>query len=974
MNDVALFVAAAPGRIRGAVDTSATARGLFATDASNYRHVPAVVVTPLDVDDLVAVIALCREHDLAVTLRGGGTSIAGNATGSGVVIDTSRHLHRILAIDPVARTATVDPGVVLDRINEAAAGLGLTVGPDPSTHARCTIGGMIANNACGAHSMSSGRTDDCVRSLDVLLYDGTRFRVSRGDPAGAGAGAAVVARVHALATEHAQLLRTAFPQFPRRVSGYALDALLPERGFDLVRALVGTEGTLVTVLEATIDLVPLPAAKALVVAGFVDDLAAADAVPALLELHPAAVEGIDRELVDAFIRAQTNAVAPPELPPGQGWLLVETVGPDADQARIRADEIIGALTESAGHLGAVVHTESAAQRAMWAIREKGAGLATRLPDGSEAWPGWEDAAVPPANLGAYLRDFRALQERTGIRGVTYGHFGDGCIHTRLAFDLSSTEGVRNFRSFIEEAADIVVRHGGSLSGEHGDGQARSELLGKMYPPEVIALFAEFKAIFDPLGRMNPGIVVHPRPIDTDLRVGPRSRSDDRKVRPLSAGNVSEGRRRSRPAGLAFAYEADHGDFERAVRRCVGVGACRNERGGVMCPSYRVTHDEVHSTRGRAHLLHEMIEGDVITDGWRSTEVRDALDLCLGCKGCKSDCPVGVDVAAYKSEFLHQHYRNRLRPASHYSMGNLPLFACLASHAPRFTNALLDRPVIAAAARKLGGIHPRRSIPRFADETFTRWFGKRTFRSGTDGPNVVLWPDTFTNHFTPSVGQAAVAVLESVGVNVALPEKPVCCGLTWISTGQLSMARRVLLRTLTTMSGFVGDDSFVVGLEPSCVSALRSDLPELLPDHPVAAWLSTHVLTFAEALERFAPSDWGPHIEGSALVQTHCHQHATLGTAADQALMRRVGIDASTLDAGCCGMAGNFGFERSHYDTSIAVGELGVLPAVRAADADTAILADGFSCRIQIEQATDRRAVHLAELIAASLAPGSVRRR
>ena len=551
MNDLEHFVAAAPDRIRGAVDASATARSLFATDASNYRHVPAVVVTPLDVDDLVAAIALCREHDLAVTLRGGGTSIAGNATGSGVVIDTSRHLHRILAIDPVARTATVEPGVVLDRINEAVAVHGLVVGPDPSTHARCTIGGMIANNACGAHSMSSGRTDDCVRSLDVLLYDGTRLRVAKGEPTvdptveptidPNGAGAAVVARVHALATKHAELLRTAFPQFPRRVSGYALDALLPERGFDLVRALVGTEGTLVTVLEATIDLVPLPAAKALVVAGFVDDLAAADAVPALLELHPAAIEGIDRELVDTFMRAQTNSGAAPELPPGQGWLLIETVGPDTDQARMRADELIGALTEAVGYLGAVMHTEPAAQRAMWAIREKGAGLATRLPDGSEAWPGWEDAAVPPANLGAYLRDFRGLQERTGIRGVTYGHFGDGCIHTRLAFDLSSTEGVTRFRSFIEEAADIVVRHGGSLSGEHGDGQARSELLGKMYPPEVIALFAEFKAIFDPLGRMNPGIVVHPRPIDTDLRVGPRSRSDDRKVRPLSAGSSGNGK-------------------------------------------------------------------------------------------------------------------------------------------------------------------------------------------------------------------------------------------------------------------------------------------------------------------------------------------------------------------------------------------------------------------------------------------------
>ena len=961
MNDAERFEAAALQRIRGTVDSSASARGLYATDASNYRHVPTAVVTPLDVDDLVATIALCRDLQLFVTVRGGGTSIAGNAIGSGIVIDTSRHLNRVLAVDSAARTATVEPGVVLDRINDAAAAHGLVVGPDPSTHARCTIGGMIANNACGAHSMARGRTDDCVRSLDVVLYDGTRMRVSRGDTFDDphAPGADVIARVRALVSANEVLLRTSFPQFGRRVSGYALDALLPEQGFDLVRMLVGTEGTLVTILEATIDLVPIPRSKVLVVAGFADDLAAADAVPALLTLKPAAIEGIDRELVDTYMRAQQVAVSAPELPPGQGWLLVEATGDDDGQARMRADGIISVLTDSVGHLGSVVHDDPAAQGAIWAIREKGAGLATRLPDGSEAWPGWEDAAVPPANLGAYLRDFRALQERTGIRGVTYGHFGDGCIHTRLAFDFSSTEGVRRFRAFLEDAAELVVRHGGSLSGEHGDGQARSELLARMYPPAVIELFADVKAIFDPLGRMNPGIVVNPRAIDADMR-----------VHPPSATRVAIGRRAQ--TALAFAYEADHGDFERAVRRCVGVGACRNEHGGVMCPSYRVTHDEVHSTRGRAHLLHEMVQGEVITEGWRSTEVRDALDLCLGCKGCKSDCPVGVDVASYKSEFLHQHYRHRLRPASHYSMGNVAALARIAARAPTLVNAMLAGRMTASLLRKLGGIDPRRALPRVADRTFVRWFRDRPSTTLVAqppvgaGPTVVLWPDTFTNHFTPSVGHAAVQVLESAGLRVKVPTKPVCCGLTWISTGQLSMARRVLLRTLTNVAAFAGQDSFVVGLEPSCVSALRTDLPELLPDHTVGRWLSSHVLTFAEAIERFAPPAWQPQVAGAALSQTHCHQHATLGTAADRALHRRIGLDVTTLDAGCCGMAGNFGFETGHYDTSIAVGELGVLPAVRAAATDTAILADGFSCRTQIEHNTQRRALHLAELIAGAL--------
>ncbi len=876
--------------LRGEADFGTSARAQYSADASNYRRVPLGVVWPADADDVVATVAACREAGVPVTPRGGGTSVAGNAIGPGVVIDTSRHFNALIDVDPGTRRAVVQPGLVLDRLQDAVRRHGLTFGPDPSTHSRCTLGGMIGNNACGSHSVRWGKTSENVESLDVLRYDGTRLDV------GAGTGLDLV-------EENLALVRQRFGRFPRQVSGYALDELLPERGRHLARALVGTEGTCVTVLGATVRLVELPAARALLVLGFASDSDAADAVPLILPHHPLTVEGIDTDLV-------AGRPTPAGLPPGDAWLFVEMGGESVADAAAAAKALARDFSQAS------VVTDPAARRALWRIREEGAGIATRMPDGAEAWPGWEDAAVPPERLGAYLREFRELKQRYGLRGVTYGHFGEGCIHVRLDFDLLSTAGIDRFRRFVEDAADLVTAHGGSYSGEHGDGYARSELLPRMYGPEVMALFERFKAHWDPDGGMNPGVVVRPPRLDDNLRVV------DKHV----------------PGVLI--------DIAEATRRCVGVGKCRNGPGTAMCPSYQVTGEEEHSTRGRARLLGEMVRGELITDGWRSTEVRDALDLCLSCKACASDCPVGVDMATYKSEFLHHHYAGRLRPASHYSMGYLPRWARLASVAPRLANAL------APAARRLGGIAPERQLPAFARKPFTRGFRG----SAGGGQPVLLWPDTFTNYFAPEVGHAAVAVLESAGFTVSVPDGPVCCGLTWLSTGQLDTARQVVRRSLDVIRPHLDAGALIVGLEPSCTTVLRSDLARLLPgSEPLA------VRTLAELLVSLP--DWTPpQRTGDALMQVHCHQRAELGASADEQVLARTGLTLLPLPPGCCGLAGNFGFERGHYALSQAVGEMALLPAVRAASADTVVLADGFSCRTQIVQATGRRALHLAELL------------
>ncbi|MER7108406.1 FAD-binding and (Fe-S)-binding domain-containing protein [Streptomyces sp. NPDC000229] len=913
--------------VRGEVDFGAAARALHTMDASNYRRVPVGVVAPRDAADVAAALAVCREHGVPVVPRGAGTSIAGQATGTGVVLDFTRHMRAIVSVDPEARTAVVQPGVVLDRLRGAAGAYGLTFGPDPSTHSRCTLGGMIGNNACGSHSVAWGTTADNVDRLSVVTYGGTELRLGRGWGGAPDGLAGLVGR-------HLAAIRTGFPPgLPRRISGYALDALLPERGTDLARAFCGSEGTLGVLTEATVRLVESPPARALAVLGYADESAAAEAAPGLLPYGPLTVEGMAEDLV-------RDPAARTALPRGGAWLFAETGGTTPEEAAARAARLV----RVADALDGTVVTDPDARRALWRVREDAAGTATRTADGAEAWPGWEDCAVPPARLGAYLRDFRALLAEHGLRGTPYGHFGDGCIHVRIDFDLVTADGVRRFRRFSEDVADLVVAHGGSLSGEHGDGQARAELLPKMYGDELVALFGRFKDLWDPAGGMNPGMLARPARLDENLRfdVLPRERVD-----------------------VAFGYPHDGGDFATAVRRCVGVAKCRvegpNQGPGVMCPSFRATGEEQHSTRGRARLLHEMLAGEVVTDGWRSAEVRDALDLCLSCKGCRSDCPVGVDMATYKAEFLHHHYAGRLRPAAHYAMGRLPQWLRLAAPFARVLNAAARVRPLAALAKRVAGIAPERDLPEFAPETFRAWFARRGAAGAA--PDLLLWPDTFTDHLTPSVGRAAVTVLEAAGLRPALPPGRVCCGLTYVSTGQLDHARTVMRHTLDTMEPALGTP--VVVLEPSCAAALRTDLPELLPDDPRARRLADSVRTFAQALEQHAP-DWRPpRLDRPVTGQTHCHQHAVLGDAPDRRLRARAGLTGD-LAGGCCGLAGNFGFERGHHDVSAACAEDQLLPAVRAAAPGTELLADGFSCRTQLAQLAGVRARHLAEVLAEGL--------
>ncbi|MEU0018581.1 FAD-binding and (Fe-S)-binding domain-containing protein [Streptomyces rochei] len=938
--------------VGGEVGFDVTSRALTTMDASNYRRVPLGVVAPRDADDVAAVLEVCRAHGTPVVARGGGTSIAGQATGTGVVLDFTRHMNRLIDLDPGTRTAVVQPGLVLDRLQEAAAPHGLRFGPDPSTHSRCTLGGMIGNNSCGSHSVAWGTTADSVRELSVLTARGRSLRLGP-DWAGAPAG------LRELVSGESARLRTGFPDLPRRISGYALDALLPERGADVARSLCGSEGTLGVLTEAVVRLVESPRARALAVLGYADEAGAAEAAAGLLPLAPLTVEGMAVDLVPS-----TRG-----LPRGGAWLFVETGGDSPAQARARAEAVVRA----ADVVDALVVTDPAGQRRLWRVREDASGTATRMPDGSEAWPGWEDCAVPPARLGAYLRDFRALLTAHGLRGTPYGHFGDGCIHVRIDFDLMTDAGVARFRRFSEELADLVVAHGGSLSGEHGDGQARAELLPRMYGEETVALFARAKGVWDPDDLLNPGMLVRPAPLDTDLRFSVLPRE---------------------PVDVEFGYPADGGDFSAAVRRCVGVAKCRTTSvtgSGVMCPSFRATGDEAHSTRGRARLLHEMLAGEVVTDGWRSTEVRDALDLCLSCKGCRSDCPVEVDMATYKAEFLHHHYAGRRRPAAHYTMGWLPVWlrwAARARVAP-VVNALASVRPLAAVAKRLGGIAGERDVPRLAGETFSRWWRGRG-GPRAEGEPVVLWPDTFTEHLSPSVGRAAVRVLEAAGLRVVLPPTlrtrgrgladgrtrsatalltarrgRVCCGLTYVSTGQLDRARAVMRRTLDLMEPVLETSAPVVVLEPSCAAALRTDLPELLHDDPRAARLAARVVTFAQALERHAP-DWRPPAVGlPAVGQTHCHQHAVLGDAAERRLREAAGLTGD-LAGGCCGLAGNFGFEDGHYEVSAACAEEQLLPAVREAPEGAVVLADGFSCRTQLEQLAGVRGRHLAEVLAERL--------
>jgi len=958
---VADLVAELRAAITGTVDDSTRRRAEYSTDASNYRVVPQVVVFPRAVDEVIAIADVARRLGVPLTNRGGGTSVAGNAVGPGIVIDYSRHLNRVLAIDPDAATAVVEPGVIMAQLQREAAPFGLRFGPDPSTQARATLGGMIGNNACGPRAVAYGRTADNVISLDVIDGAGHRFTAGKGlDP---------VAGLDALVRANLDVIRTELGRFGRQVSGYSLEHLTPENGADLAKALVGTEGTLVTVLGATVRLVPVPAAPVLVVLGYPDMPTAADDVPTLLKHRPLAIEGMDARLIDV-VRRVKGASAVPELPAGAGWLMVEVGGADLDSAMAAAR----ALATDAGTSAVGIFPPGEQARAMWRIREDGAGLGGRTPSGAQAWPGFEDSAVPPAQLGEYLRDLDALMAQHKVDGLAYGHFGDGCVHLRI--DIPMEHSGNPLRAFMTDAAHLVASHGGSLSGEHGDGRARSELLPVMYSPAAISLFGAVKRLFDPQDLLNPGVLVHPSPMDADLR------------RPAA---------HPLPAAGGFSFAHDNHDMTTAVHRCVGVGKCRADNtanGAFMCPSYLATRDEKDSTRGRARVLQEMANGSLITRGWSSPEVKEALDLCLACKACSSDCPAGVDMAQYRSEVLYRSYQGKVRPISHYALGWLPRWARLVSGIPGLAavaNGLLGWRPLAKIVLAGGGMDTRRGMVRFAGTPFRRWARssdqvKRVGAAGAvggviaaapaptaDGSTptrrpVLLWADSFSDSLAPEVPQAMVTVLRDAGYEVLIPDHEACCGLTWITTGQLDGAKTKLRHLLEVLGPFAVNGIPIVGVEPSCTAVLRSDLVDLLPDDPRAHAVAGATRTLAELLTAAPPIGPDPSwqvpdlSDVTAVVQPHCHHYSVMTWAADRALLTAAGATFSEL-AGCCGLAGNFGMEKGHYDVSVAVAENSLLPALRAAEPGDIYLADGFSCRTQAEQLAGVSGVHLAQLLA-----------
>jgi FAD/FMN-containing dehydrogenase/Fe-S oxidoreductase len=935
-DEVAVVVEAlARAGVRDVLSDDAS-RAHYSSDASLYRLVPTAVVRPRDADEVQATLAVARAHGIPLVARGAGTSVAGNAISSGVVVDFSRHLNRILEVDPSSRTARVQPGVVQAQLQRAAGEHGLLFGPDPSTMSRCTIGGMIGNNACGSRSLAYGRTSDNIVAVHALTAAGLPLDL-QSESTTDGPTGRLLDELQQLVRANLATIRTEFGTFGRQVSGYAMESLLPEKGFDVARFLVGSEGSLAVVTEATVNLVPAPQHRSLVVLGFDTMPDAADAIMDVLQHDPTACEGLDSRIVDV-VRARRGSAAVPVLPDGRAWLFVEVAGGSSAECAHKAARLIGAVAS----VDARVVADADEAGALWRIRADGAGLSGRSSDNRPAHAGWEDAAVPPARLGAYLRDFEDLLKTHNLSGFPFGHFGDGCLHVRLDFPFDRPAGADVFSRFLTAAAQLVTKYGGSLSGEHGDGRARSQFLPLMYSREALDLFAQVKRVFDPDGVLNPGVIIDPPPATESVRV-------------LQAAPL----RRE----LGFRYADDSGDFSEAVHRCTGVGKCRadNER-GVMCPSYVATRNEKDSTRGRARVLQEMVNGTFVTDGWSSKAVHDTLDLCLACKGCASDCPTGVDMASYKAEVLYQTYKGRLRPISHYALGQLPRWSRLAARAPRFVNALMRAPVLSKLVLNAAGVDSRRRLPPFAEQSFRRTH----VAAAPDGlAPVVLFVDTFTEHFSPSAAHAAVRVLADAGYRAELVNRSHCCGLTWITTGQLDTAKKLLAKTVESLAEYADAGVPIVGLEPSCTAVLRSDAVELLGTDQ-ARTVAGATLTLSELLTR---SGWTPPDLGGVEVvaQPHCHQHAIMGWGADKALLERANAKVTALP-GCCGLAGNFGVEKGHYEVSVAVAEQHLLPAVRNAP-DAVVLADGFSCRTQLDDLADVKALHLAELLASHLMCG-----
>jgi FAD/FMN-containing dehydrogenase/Fe-S oxidoreductase len=971
--------------VEGEVRFDAGSKAMYAVDASNYRQVPIGVVIPKNKDDVIAAVAAARKFGAPILSRGGGTSLAGQCCNVAVVIDWTKYVHGVIEVNPYERYARVLPGTVCDTLRDhpVLKKHKLTWGPDPATHSRCTFGGMIGNNSCGAHAQMSGKADNNVEELDILLYDGTRMTVGwmnnlELDQAirEGGRKGQIFRNLKSLRDHYADLVERNYPTIPRRVSGYNLDQLIPGRDgrFNVARALVGSESTLVTILEAKVKLIDGKPERVIVMLGYKDIYEAADHVPVIDAYKPVALEGLDSRLIrNVQIKGGPHRKYLPLLPEGQGWLLVEFGADEQKDAIDQAQKFMDDLKKEQNAPSMKLYVDPKDREHIWEVRESGLGASAFVPGQPTTWPGWEDSACPPEKIGGYLRDLRDLYNKYDYTPALYGHFGQACIHCRVDFDLTSSEGIGKWRSFMEEATDLCARYGGSLSGEHGDGQARGEFLYKMFGPDLIEAFREFKSIWDPDWKMNPGKVIDPYRIEENLRLGANYAPWDPPTH--------------------FKYPQDGGSFAHATLRCVGVGKCRREAGknaedNTMCPSFMVTHEERHSTRGRAHHLWEMLQGQVITNGWRDDAVKESLDLCLSCKGCKGDCPVNVDITTYKAEFLSHYWDGRIRPRSAYAFGLIDKWARLASVAPGFANLFTQLPILSSISKFVVGIPQERIIPAFAPETFKQWWSKRrksqtsqTQRVPHPAPSgegakkegarqrVILWADTFNNYFFPETLQAATEVLEHAGCDIVVPMGHLCCGRPLYDYGFLAAARDYLNKVLTALHDEIEAGTPLVALEPSCCSVFRDELHMMMPDNDVAKKLVSQTFTLSEFLEKKVDGYQPPKLKRKAIVQGHCHHKAIMRMDEEEAVLKRMGLDYRLLDSGCCGMAGSFGYEKDKYPVSVACGERALLPEVRRTGLSTIIMADGFSCKEQISQATNREALHLAEVMQLAIRDG-----
>ena len=946
--------------LNGEVRFDDGARALYATDASNYRQVPIGVVIPKDQKDIIETVAICKKYKVPILSRGGGTSLAGQCCNIAVVMDMSKYVNRLIHLDPEKQKAIVEPGLVLDTLRDAAEKHHLTFAPDPSTHSHCTLGGMMGNNSCGVHSVMAGKTDANVFEMNILTYDGLRMKVGKTSPEDlerfiqeGGRKGEIYSSLKKFVQKYGSIIEKKYPKIPRCVSGYNLTWLLEKNGFDVAKALVGSESTCVTILEATVRLVPSPPVRSLLVLGYSDIYTACDHIMEIMEHQPTALEGIDIDLVEDMKKKKIHPQDVKLLPDGEGWLFIEFGGESKNESDGKAKILMESLKNKSNPPSMKLYDDPDTEKLLWKVRESGLGATARVPNEKDTWPGWEDSAVPPEKVGLYLRELRKLFQKYGYKCALYGHFGQGCVHTRIDFDLSTQEGVEKYRSFLNDAADLVVSFGGSLSGEHGDGQARAALLPKMFGPELMQAFREFKAIWDPDWKMNPGKVVRPYRVDENLRYGPGYRPPEPETH--------------------FKFPGDGFSFSRAMERCVGVGECRREEAGTMCPSYMVTREEMHTTRGRARLLFEMLRGNPLGDCWRNDSVKEALDLCLSCKGCKGDCPVHVDMATYKAEFLSHYYKGRLRPLHAYAFGLIHRWARLASVTPRLVNAFAQSFLFGGLAKFTIGIAPERKLPAFATQTFKAWFKKRAVRNH-GFPLVVLWPDTFNNFFHPYVAEAAVEVLEDAGFRVEVPERDMCCGRPLYDYGMLNTAEKWLKRILSEMGQYLQAGTPIVVLEPSCAAVFREELTNLFPNDQNAQRLRKQTFLLSEFLVRHAGEYPKRELENKALVHAHCHHRAVMGVKDELEILKRLGLQFQLLDSGCCGMAGAFGFEKGeHYEVSVKCGERVLLPAVRKTPPDTLLMTNGFSCHEQILQQSNRKALHLAEVLAMAARQGKPRK-